>query len=55
MNPEEYRSIRKKLALMQDGLAARLGFTRKTINARETGATRITAEAALAIRALKRQ
>ena len=51
MSPEEYRSIREKLALTQGGLAVRLGVTRKTISARETGATRITEEAALAIRA----
>jgi DNA-binding XRE family transcriptional regulator len=55
MNPEEYKSIREKLALTQGKLAARLGVTRKTINARETGAARITTEAALAIRALKRR
>jgi DNA-binding XRE family transcriptional regulator len=55
MSPEEYKALREKLALTQGGLAARLGVTRKTINARETGATRITEEAALAIRALKRR
>lgn len=55
MSPEEYKTIREKLALTQGGLAARLGVTRKTINSRETGATRITEEAALAIRALKRR
>lgn len=54
MSPEEYKAIREKLALTQGGLAARLGVTRKTINARETGATRITEEAALAIRALRK-
>jgi DNA-binding XRE family transcriptional regulator len=52
MSPEEYKSIREKLALTQAGLAARLGVTRKTINARETGATRIVKEAALAALAL---
>jgi DNA-binding XRE family transcriptional regulator len=55
MNPDQYRKLRIKLGLTQAGLAARLGVTRKTINARETGATRITEEAALAIRALKRR
>lgn len=55
MTPQEYKAIREKLALTQGGLAASLGVTRKTINARETGATRITEEAALAIRALKRR
>jgi DNA-binding XRE family transcriptional regulator len=55
MNPEEYKATSEKLALTQGGLAARLGVTRKTINSRETGATRITEEAALAIRALKRR
>lgn len=55
MTTAEYKEIRKKLALTQGGLADRLGVTRKTINARETGATQITQEAALAIRALKRR
>ena len=55
MSPAEYKAIRKKLALTQGGLAARLGVTRKTINSRETGATLITEEASLAIRALKRR
>jgi DNA-binding XRE family transcriptional regulator len=53
MSPEEYKATREKLALTQGGLAARLGVTRKTVNARENGQTPITHEAALAIRALK--
>lgn len=52
MSREEYRAIREKLALNQRELAVRLGVSRKTINARETGATQITKEAELAIRAL---
>lgn len=51
MTPAEYKTLREKLGLTQAGLAARLGVTRKTINARENGA-KITEEAALAIRAL---
>lgn len=53
MSPEEYKAIREKLALTQGGLAAILGVSRKTVNARENGQTPITHEAALAIRALK--
>ena len=53
MSPDQYKAIREKLGLTQAGLAARLGVTRKTINSRETGATRITKEAAMAIKTLK--
>jgi DNA-binding XRE family transcriptional regulator len=49
MTADEYKAHREKLGLTQAGLAARLEVTRKTINARENGATRITEEAALAI------
>ena len=51
MTPVEYKALRCKLGLTQAGLAAVLGVTRKTINARENGA-KITEEAALAIRSL---
>lgn len=51
MTSTEYKALREKLALTQDGLASRLGVTRKTINSRENGA-KITEEAALAITAL---
>jgi DNA-binding XRE family transcriptional regulator len=51
MTAEEYKNIREKLGLTQAGLAALLGVTRKTINARENGA-KITEEARLAILAL---
>lgn len=51
MTPADYRSIREALGLTQAQLAERLGVTRKTVNARETGAGPITAEAALALRA----
>ena len=54
MKPNEYKAKREKFGFTQAGLAARLGVTRKTINARETGATVITTEAALAIASLKR-
>lgn len=54
MDSTEYKAHREKLALTQDGLASRLGVTRKTINARENGA-KITEEAALAIRSLTPQ
>lgn len=49
MTPAEYRTHREKLGLTQAGLASLLGVTRKTINARETGAVRITEEARRAI------
>jgi len=52
MTAPEYKTLREKLGLTQAGLASRLGVTRKTVNARETGAVRITEEAALAIRSL---
>ena len=52
MTPTEYKAIREQLALTQGELAARLGVTRKTINSRETGAVRITKEAAIALSAL---
>jgi DNA-binding XRE family transcriptional regulator len=52
MTAVEYKAHREKLGLTQAGLAARLEVTRKTINARENGATRITEEAALAISSL---
>jgi DNA-binding XRE family transcriptional regulator len=48
----KYLAENAELSLTQGGLAARLGVTRKTINSRETGATRITEEAAMAIKAL---
>lgn len=54
MTPVEYKALRCKLGLTQAGLAAVLGVTRKTINARENGA-KITEEAALAIRSLSAQ
>jgi DNA-binding XRE family transcriptional regulator len=52
MTGTEYKAIREKLGLTQAGLASRLGVTRKTVNSRETGAGRITEEAALAILSL---
>ena len=52
MTGPEYKALREKLGLTQAGLSALLGVTRKTVNSRETGAVRITEEAALAIQAL---
>jgi DNA-binding XRE family transcriptional regulator len=51
MTSDEYKALREKLGLTQAGLAARLGVSRKTINARENGA-KITEEARLAILSL---
>jgi DNA-binding XRE family transcriptional regulator len=52
MTGTEYKAYREKLGLTQAGLASLLGVSRKTVNARETGAVRITKEAELAIGAL---
>jgi DNA-binding XRE family transcriptional regulator len=52
MTAAEYKALREKLGLTQAELASRLEVSRKTINARENDAVRITEEAALAIRAL---
>tara|TARA_R110001592_G_C12953006_1_gene731541 strand:+ start:712 stop:888 length:177 start_codon:yes stop_codon:yes gene_type:complete len=49
MTPEEYKSIRQKLGLTQSGLGALVGVSRKTINFRESGLTKITEEARLSI------
>jgi DNA-binding XRE family transcriptional regulator len=51
MTGPEYKALREKLGLTQAGLAALLGVTRKTINARENGA-KITEEARLAMLSL---
>ncbi len=55
MTSDEYKTLRERLDLTQGELAVLLGVSRKTINSRENGATRITEDAALAIRALKRR
>jgi DNA-binding XRE family transcriptional regulator len=52
MTATQYKTIRIQLGLSQAGLAALLGVTRATINAREAGRTPITEEAARAIRSL---
>ncbi len=49
MTPEEYKSIRQKLGLTQSELGALVGVSRKTINFRESGETKITEEARLSI------
>ena len=51
MTSTEYKALRERLDLTQGELAALLGVTRKTINARENGA-KITQEAALAMEML---
>jgi DNA-binding XRE family transcriptional regulator len=52
MTPTEYKTIREQLGFTQADLAARLGVSRKTINARETGKVAISEEAARAIKTL---
>jgi len=52
MTATQYKTIRIQLGLSQAGLAALLGVTRATINAREAGRTPITEEASRAIRSL---
>lgn len=49
MSPEAYKANREKLGLSQAALAQRLGVGRETINRRESGAQKISEEAALAI------
>jgi len=51
MTPAAYKSHRLQLDLSQAELAALLGVTRATVNAREAGRAPITQEAAMAIRA----
>ena len=51
MTATEYKTLRERLDLTQVELAALLGVTRKTINARENG-SKITQEAALAMEML---
>lgn len=53
MEGPEYKALRERLGLTQAGLAALLGVTRETINAREAGRTPITKEASLALLSLK--
>ncbi len=53
MTPTEYKAARGELGLTQAELAAVLGVSRKTVNARETSATPITSEAEMAIKSLK--
>jgi DNA-binding XRE family transcriptional regulator len=53
MDATQYKETRERLGLTQAGLAALLGVTRATINAREAGRTPITEEASRALRTLK--
>ena len=53
MSPAEYRAHREKLGLTQAGLAALLGVPRESISRRESGKQAITAEAVLALRAIR--
>ena len=52
MTPAAYKQERQRRGLTQAALARLLGVTRETVNRRESGRDRITAEAALAIRGL---
>jgi len=52
MNAEQYKAARERLKLTQADLAAALGVSRKTVNARERGAVPVSAEAAFAMRFL---
>lgn len=52
MTAAQYKSLREQLGLTQAGLAALLGVTRATVNAREAGRATITGEAAMAILSL---
>ncbi len=52
MTAADYKSARKALGHTQGTLAALLGLSRSAITRRETGKLPITAEAALAIRAV---
>lgn len=52
MDAAQYKALRERLGLTQAGLAARLGVTRATVNAREAGRVPITEEAAMAIRSI---
>ena len=52
MTATQYKQLREQLGLTQAGLAAMLGVTRATVNAREAGRATITGEAAMAILAL---
>ena len=54
MTPEEYKKRRLALGLSQGALAARLGISRATVNAREAGRISITIEAARALMSLRR-
>ncbi len=53
MTANQYKETRERLGLTQAGLAALLGVTRATINAREAGRTPITEEASRALLTLK--
>lgn len=52
MEAPEYKATRKRLGLTQDGLAALLGVSLRTIANRESGVHPISHEAAVAIRSL---
>ena len=55
MSPVEYRAHRGKLGLTQAALAALLGVPRESISRRESGKQAITAEAVLALRAIRQK
>ena len=54
MNAETYKATRESLGTQAE-VAAWLGVARETVARRETGADRITKEAALAIEALAKR
>lgn len=54
MTPAQYRDLRLALGLTQAWLAALLGIPREAVNRREAGKQRITEEAVMAIRSLRK-
>ena len=55
MSPEDYKAERLALGLTQAELAERLGIPRESVSRRESGDQRITLEAEIAIRSLKKK
>lgn len=53
MTPDQYRAARLALNFTQADLAEQLGLPREAIVRREAGTQRITAEAEIALRALR--
>lgn len=55
MTPEQYKARRLALGLTQAELAEQLGIPRESISRREAGLQRLTLEAEIAIRALRKK